>query len=236
MQIASDDMRIDQQGLERVLGRVRCGLYRKSMDRPRLMIYNEITLDGRIQGFSVTGDDYYRRGFRWHPDAILMGSVTALNFGPVESADEQAQIFPAPETLPLPLGFDELVYEPRPLLIVPDSGGRVRNWLHALAQPWYRSILVLVADSSPDEYLAYLRRRGIEHLSVGMNRVDLVAGLEIVAAELGVRSVRTDSGGDLNGALLALGLVDEIALIGSRPAEWWSFSTPCRSVFLIMPQ
>ncbi len=23
---------------------------------------------------------------------------------------------------------------------------------------------------------------------------------------------------------------------GSRPAEWWSFSTPCRSVFLIMPQ
>jgi 2,5-diamino-6-(ribosylamino)-4(3H)-pyrimidinone 5'-phosphate reductase len=42
---------------------------------------------------------------------------------------------PAPERLPVVPGFEDLVYEPRPLFVVPDSRGRVLNWIHALAQP-----------------------------------------------------------------------------------------------------
>lgn len=178
-----------------------------------LTIYNEISLDGKITGFDGDGVRYYRRGFRWRSDAILMGSVTAEAFGPNESADEQRQVLPPPEPVPVPPGFAELLYEPRPVLVIPDSRGRIRNVRHAQDQPWYGRIVVLVTDRTPAEHLRYLDRRGIEHLSTGSDRVDLSAALPLLVEHYGVRTVRTDSGGALNGALLAAGLVDEIAVI-----------------------
>jgi len=42
---------------------------------------------------------------------------------------------------------------------------------------------------------------------------ELAAALEELAARFGVRVVRVDSGGKLNGELLRLGLVDEISLL-----------------------
>ena len=152
-------------------------------ERPHLTVYNEISLDGRITGFAGDGVRYYTRGFRWPSDAILMGSVTAEAFGPAESAVEQERELPPLPPVDLPPGFAELVREPRPLLVVPDSRGRLRCWRHAQAQPWYT------------------------------DRVDLVDALARLAAELGIGAVRTDAGGELNGALLAAGLVDRIAVI-----------------------
>ena len=182
-------------------------------ERPHLTIYNEISLDGKITGFDGDGIRYYARGFRWRSDAILMGSVTAEAFGPNESAAEQrADLAPRPP-VDVPPGFAELVREPRPALVVPDSGGRLRNWTHARAQPWYGRIIVLVSDRTPTEYLEHLDRRGIEHLTAGRERVDLSLALDRLGRRHGVRSIRTDSGGALNGALLAAGLVDRIAVI-----------------------
>jgi 2,5-diamino-6-(ribosylamino)-4(3H)-pyrimidinone 5'-phosphate reductase len=183
------------------------------MARPRVTIYNEIGLDGRIEGFDQDVGRYYRLGFRWRSDAILMGSVTAQAFGPAEPADQQMRTVPAPERLPVVPGFEALVYEPRPLLVVPDSRGMVRNWVHALAQPWYGAIVVLTSQATPADYLEYLSRRGITHVPVGEDQIDLSAALEVLQVEYGVRSMRTDCGGHLNGALLAADLVDEVAVI-----------------------
>ncbi|HEY5783150.1 MAG TPA: RibD family protein [Microlunatus sp.] len=182
-------------------------------ERPHLTIYNEISLDGKITGFDGDGGRYYARGFRWRSDAILMGSVTAEAFGPNESPEEQHRVLPPLEPADLPPGFEDLVYRPRPLLVVPDSGGRLRNWRHARAQPWYGRIIVLVSERTPTDHLAYLDRRGIDYLTAGEQRVDLPLALQRLSAEHGVGSVRTDAGGALNGALLAAGLVDRIAVI-----------------------
>jgi 2,5-diamino-6-(ribosylamino)-4(3H)-pyrimidinone 5'-phosphate reductase len=192
-------------------------------ERPHLTIYNEVTLDGKITGFDGDGIRYYARGFRWRSDAILMGSVTAEAFGPNESPAEQRAEGPPREPAGFPPGFAELVHEPRPALVVPDSGGRLRNWTHARAQPWYGRIIVLVGERTPREYLEHLDRRGIEHLTAGHERVDLAPALHELGRRHGIRSIRTDSGGALNGALLAAGLVDRIAVIiaprlGSDPA------------------
>jgi len=182
-------------------------------ERPHVTVYNEISLDGKITGFDGDGVRYYTRGFRWHSDAILMGSVTAEAFGPNESPAEQQRDLPALEPAGLPPGFAELVGDPRPLLVVPDSGGRLRNWRHARAQPWYGRIVVLVGERTPAEYVEHLDRRGIEHLTAGVERVDLSQALQQLRREHAVRSIRTDSGGALNGTLLAAGLVDRVAVI-----------------------
>jgi 2,5-diamino-6-(ribosylamino)-4(3H)-pyrimidinone 5'-phosphate reductase len=183
------------------------------MTRPRVTIYNETSLDGRIEGFDQDAGRYYRLGFRWRSEAILMGSVTAQAFGPAEPASQRILTVPAPERLPVVAGFEDLVYNPRPLLVVPDSRGRVRNWVHALAQPWYGAIVVLTSRATPAAYLDYLDRRGIAHLTTGEEQVELSAALELLQARYGVQSMRTDCGGRLNGALLAAGLVDEVAVI-----------------------
>jgi 2,5-diamino-6-(ribosylamino)-4(3H)-pyrimidinone 5'-phosphate reductase len=109
--------------------------------------------------------------------------------------------------------FAELVHDPRPLLVVPDSRGRIRCWRHAQAQPWYSGVVVLVSQTTPSAYLSYLDRRGIAHLTAGEERVDLTDALQRLTSELGIGSIRTDAGGALNGALLAAGLVDRIAVI-----------------------
>jgi 2,5-diamino-6-(ribosylamino)-4(3H)-pyrimidinone 5'-phosphate reductase len=201
------------------------------MTRPRLTIYNEISLDGRIEGFDLDVSRYYRLGFRWRSDAILMGSMTAQAFGAAEPTEQQVRMLPAPERLPVLPGFEDLVYEPRPLLVVPDSRGRVRNWIHAMAQPWYRGIVVLVSQETPPDYLEYLERRGITHLLAGEDRVDLPAALEQLQARYGVQSVRTDCGGRLNGALLEAGLVNEVAVILNPSLA----ASPGNQLFVTLP-
>ena len=196
---------------------------------------NEISLDGRIEGFDQDVGRYYRLGFRWRSDAILMGSVTAQAFGPAEPADQQMRRVPAPERLPVVPGFEDLVYEPRPLPVVPDSRGRVRNWVHALAQPWYGAIVVLTSQATPPDYLEYLSRRGITPVTVGEDQIDLSAALEVLQVQYGVRSMRTDCGGHLNGALLAADLVDEVAVIinpepGGKPEEPVLRDAPSRRI------
>lgn len=184
--------------------------------RPRVVVYNQVSVDGKVVGFDTHPDRYYRLGFRWPCDAILMGSTTALVFGPPETKEAQQRTLPPPQLLPVVPGFETLVTEPRPLLVVPDSRGVVRGWIHALAQPWYRDVVVLVTRHTPPGYLRYLDHRGIEHVEAtdpATDRVDLAAALGHLAATHGVRHVRTDGGGALTGALLAAGLVDEIVVL-----------------------
>jgi 2,5-diamino-6-(ribosylamino)-4(3H)-pyrimidinone 5'-phosphate reductase len=91
--------------------------------------------------------------------------------------------------------------------------------------------VVLVSRATPADYLSYLDRRGINHLSAGEDRVDLADALPRLATELGIGSIRTDAGGALNGALLAADLVDRIAVIvaptiGADPTAQTLFRLP----------
>ena len=183
------------------------------MGRPHVSVYNEISVDGRIEGFAGDAEAYYRHGFTWDKDAMLMGSVTAQAFGPAETAEEAAGDGPDLPPVAAPPGFEELAARPRPLLVVVDSGGAVRNWRRSQAQPWYRGFVALVSRTTPSDHLDLLRRRGVEVVVAGDDRVDLAVALEVLHDEHGVERVRTDAGGHLTGALLAAGLVDELVLM-----------------------
>ena len=54
---------------------------------PKVIIYNYISLDGRINGFNVDTELYYKIPSQWNLDAVLMGSNTVLKSFNTKSND-----------------------------------------------------------------------------------------------------------------------------------------------------
>lgn len=170
---------------------------------PRVVLHNAVSVDGRIDGFTPDIGQFYELAARWQEDATLAGSHTIFNpEEPVPAEDETALQPPASDPA-----------DRRLLLAVPDSRGRIRNW-HMLRQAgFWRDVLALCSRATPRAYLDYLEQRHIGTIVAGDDHVDLRAALEELSARHGVRVVRVDSGGTLNGVLLRAGLVDEVSLL-----------------------
>ena len=176
------------------------------MDRPSVTMHNTLSLDGRLTGFPVDLGLHYEVAGRLPGDAILTGSGTLLAAARAEGIDMTAT--DPDEPVPAHAADDS-----RPWLVVVDSRGRVTRlgWLRG--QPYWRDVLICCSRSTPVEHLARLRHHRVEHLVAGTDRVDLAAALRLLAGRYGVRAVRVDAGGTLNGQLLRAGLVDDVSVI-----------------------
>jgi 2,5-diamino-6-(ribosylamino)-4(3H)-pyrimidinone 5'-phosphate reductase len=172
--------------------------------KPRVVIHNAVSLDGKVTGFDVDMRRYYALASTWKEDATLCGSGTILAApeGRVEDKDEEC-----------PTARRDSRKDKRPLLVVADSRGRVRCWSLLLNAGLWRDGVALCSERTPQRHLAYLRRRGVASIITGKKRVDLKTALGRLNTRHGVKTVRVDSGGALNAALLHAGLVDEVSLL-----------------------
>jgi len=172
---------------------------------PKVIIYNYISLDGRINGFNADKKLYYQLASQWSLDAVLMGTDTLLrNFNIKSDELHESENFEVPEV-------DK--NDSRPLLVVPDSRGRIHVWSEVIRTGLFRDILVLCSRSTPQEYLNFLDERFIKYMVIGYEKVNLGIALEEIYTQFGVKSLRVDSGGRLNGVLLRDDLVDEIYVL-----------------------
>jgi 2,5-diamino-6-(ribosylamino)-4(3H)-pyrimidinone 5'-phosphate reductase len=189
--------------------------------KPRVILHNAVSADGRVDWFPADVALFYELAAAWHEDATLAGSGTILAAG--GGTDE-------PGAAEAPGGARDAVPadgpDRRPLLAVVDSRGQVKGWSTLLASGYWRAGVALCSAATPAAHLAWLADRGIDRIAQGADRVDLPAALEELSARFGVKTVRVDSGGKLNGELLRLGLVDEISLLvhpylvgGTSPAS-----------------
>jgi len=172
---------------------------------PRVILHNIASLDGRTDGFTPDLGQFYQLASRWNEDATLSGCDTLLA--------AELGLAGADELGGPPEGVQENSSDTRPLLVVPDSRGRLRSWPLWRKQPYWRAGLALCSKSTPGEYLNYLQSQGIDFIISGDDHVDFRAALEELNTRHGVDVIRVDSGGTLNGVLLKAGLVDEISLL-----------------------
>lgn len=204
------------------------------MNRPRVIVHTVASVDGRVSlgpgrtGFDDVGDARWRA--MWASDVSLEESVADLVsfYKPQVLLEGSGSFVTEEEVLPElpPSEFDEAElrqdYLPphvvgRPDHIgwfaVVDARGRVRAGITEFPgwEGW--RTLHLVARSTPDDYLAFLRRREIPYLVSGLRHVDLEATLEKMASLLGVTCVVCTAGSRLNGALLRANLIDEVGLV-----------------------
>jgi 2,5-diamino-6-(ribosylamino)-4(3H)-pyrimidinone 5'-phosphate reductase len=103
--------------------------------------------------------------------------------------------------------------DPAPWLAVVDGGGRIAAYGWLRTQPYWRDVVALCCAATPAAHLERLERQHVEHVVAGDAHVDLDAALRALHDRFGVREVRVDAGGTLNGQLLARGLVDEVSVV-----------------------
>jgi 2,5-diamino-6-(ribosylamino)-4(3H)-pyrimidinone 5'-phosphate reductase len=200
------------------------------MSRPRVVVHNLASIDAKLtvapdvlllygderwQAVAGSSEDVYERlRAVYKPQAILEGSGSF-----VTSNAEPEPLPPVaadPDALYRDFLPEAVVDRPshRGWFTIVDSKGRVRwmykEWPGEEWHGWY--LLVLVAQHTPAEYLAYLQRESIPYLVAGDERVDLPLALERLRSKLGVACLLSTGGGKLNGALLRTGLVDEVSI------------------------
>lgn len=172
---------------------------------PRIILHNGVSVDGRLDWFSGDVGLYYELAARFETEAILSGSETILAALAAEETPAEVETAAEPPPPDLP--------DPRPWLVIVDSRGRIQNLARIRRQPYWRDVIALCAQATPPSHLDYLRQQRIEHIVAGETRVDLRAALAELKAHYGIKAIRVDSGGRLNGALLRAGLVTEVSVV-----------------------
>ena len=172
---------------------------------PVVVIHNAVSVDGRTDWFTPDIEKFYELTNAWNEDATLAGSDTLLAaYG--EAAEENS-------------GDDPVAEEPRdpddsrPLLVVPDSRGRLRIWQMLKKEEYWRDVIALCSKSTPQDYLDYLNQKHVNYIIAGEDKVDFRAALDEINIKYKVNTVRVDSGGSLNGVLLRAGLVHEVSIL-----------------------
>jgi 2,5-diamino-6-(ribosylamino)-4(3H)-pyrimidinone 5'-phosphate reductase len=159
--------------------------------RPYVVAHVAVSLDGATTGFRPDLARYQQLAATFREDVTLCGADTIL-------AQEQA-LAAAPRPGPV---------RDAPLLAVVDGRARVRQWAALRECGRWSDVLALHAEDSP----ARPPDRGVAEVVTGTERVDLAGALRALGAR-GAGQVRVDSGGELIGALLGAGLLDEISLL-----------------------
>lgn len=171
---------------------------------PRVLIHIAVSADGHTVGFPVNIGTYYSLAMGFSADAHLTGSQTII------AAEEQnPDIEGEAAASPAPTAANDT----RPLLVIPDSRGRVQNWQVLRKAPFWRDMIALCSTSTPADHIDYLRELKIETIVGGDDHVDLRHALEQLHDRYDVQVVHVDSGGTLNGVMLRAGLVDEVSLL-----------------------
>ena len=101
--------------------------------KPRVIVYAAVSLDGRTAGFPVDLGLFYSLVQQWEEDATLVGSNTFLEAE--GQIPETGEITDTSDRSGAPDGAGK---KRRPLLVVPDSQGRIRSWHYWKRQPYWR--------------------------------------------------------------------------------------------------
>ena len=95
-------------------------------------------------------------------------------------------------------------------LVIFDSKGLIR---YTDDKVYGDNIIAVLGENVSEEYLEFLRQKGISYLFAGADGYDYEKALHILYDEFAMRLVLLDGGGMLNGLFLKKQLIDELSLV-----------------------
>lgn len=100
--------------------------------------------------------------------------------------------------------------------IVVDTKGVLRwnkNYINLSNQPHEYHLIIIVTESTPKEYLAYLQENGISYVLGGEKEIDFVETLKKLKEKWHIEKILLEGGGSFNGSMMNADVVDEISLL-----------------------
>ena len=177
---------------------------------PKLIMHNQVSLDGAVSGFQVDPGLYYSIVNSFNADMYLVGSATAR-----QGIRMFSRNVPAEEPADFEANTEDKI-PTSPVWIFPDSTGRLEGLLHVYRRYEHcRDVIVLVTVETPKSYISYLEERNYKYYVCGEVKVDYRVAFEKISGDFSWETMITDNGGVLSAVLLENGMVDQISLIVS---------------------
>lgn len=149
----------------------------------------------------------------YEPDGWLCGRVTMEPFaGGMRSEEEVAREGAggaSREDLVAPGEYNSFAF-------ALDGGGRLAWESNDIEGD---HVVAILTERVSDEYLAFLRERGVSYLLAGDRDVDLPLAIEKIGVRFGVRTLMLEGGGRINRGMLRAGLIDEVSLLLAPVAD-----------------
>ena len=186
--------------------------------RPRVICHMLASVDGRIVtgGWPLSAEE--RRQYElvhasYEPDGWMCGRVTMEPFAKrmrseAEIAREHSGGAPREDFL-APGPYASFAF-------AIDSRGRLAWESNDIDGD---HVVAIVSERVSDDYLAFLRERGVSYLLAGAREVDLSLALEKIATRFPVRTLMLEGGGRINGGMLRAGLIDEVSVLVAPVAD-----------------
>ncbi|HEY7770977.1 RibD family protein [Longimicrobium sp.] len=180
--------------------------------RPRVICHMMASVDGRILTDGWPQSHEGRRQYEvvhesYEPDAWLCGRVT-MEAHFAQGTRSGAQV--AREHDGAPREDFRAPGEHESFAFAVDSSERLAWDTNDIDGD---HVVAILSQRVSDEYLAFLRERGVSYILAGAREVDLSHALEKVASRFGVRTLMLEGGGKINGGMLRAGLVDEVSVL-----------------------
>lgn len=186
----------------------------RSSQRPRVICHMAASLDGRIvvTGWSPAVANAVRRQYEevhasYQPDGWICGRVTMEPFAgglrpETEIAREHAG-GAVRDDFSAPGDFESFAF-------AIDPSGRLAWEANDIDGD---HVVAILSERVSDDYLAFLRARGVSYLLAGERDVDLPVAMENIGSRFGVKTLMLEGGGRINGGMLAAGLIDEVSVL-----------------------
>jgi 2,5-diamino-6-(ribosylamino)-4(3H)-pyrimidinone 5'-phosphate reductase len=179
--------------------------------RPRVICHMMTSIDGRIvaTGWPLPAEarkQYELVHASYDADGWICGRVTMESFAKAVRSDaEVAREYKGPsrEDFRAPGKHD-------PFAFAIDSSGRLAWESNDIDGD---HVVAILSERVSDEYLAFLRERGVSYILAGARDVDLPTALEKIGVQFGVKTLMLEGGGRINGGMLRAGLIDEISVL-----------------------
>ncbi|MDB4890105.1 MAG: bifunctional deaminase-reductase domain protein [Gemmatimonadetes bacterium] len=186
--------------------------------RPRVICHMVASVDGRIatSGWPLT--DAARKHYEqvhasYDPDGWICGRVTMEPFAKqLRSEGEVAR----KHTGSAPRADFVAPGEHQSFAFAIDASGRLAWDSNDIDGD---HVVAILSERVSDDYLGFLRERGVSYLLAGVRDVDLSLALDKIGAQFEVRTLMLEGGGRINGGMLRAGLIDEVSVLIAPVAD-----------------
>jgi riboflavin biosynthesis pyrimidine reductase len=177
--------------------------------RPTVICHMLPSIDGRIVtthwdlGNTGTGE-YEKTAQTFDADAWIIGRISMDPYAGKTKIPRRTSREPIPRE-------DFLApHDAQSYAIAIDPKGKLTWQSNAIDD---EHVITVLTEEVSDNYLAFLRDKGVSYVFGGKSKINLRRVLEKLRASFGIRTLLLEGGGKINGSFLAADLIDELSIL-----------------------